>query len=235
MEGEYLALGRDHLGLVDDEAGDGVGLVIGQRPVRRAVEVANRHRAVDEEVQRERKKIGYKEFWCYNGASGGSVYPLLDRIFYGFYPWKIGANGTTQYIFQKIVGDAFNHLDITPDGLGWVNANYIILEPANVDLPVINPDNPPLAPTATKEPPSGETVMATTTEIVNVYSGPGKDYEAYGKVEKGSTAEALGISADGGWIVLALPDITPDGRGWVNAKYLSLDPANVELPVVPAP
>ena len=34
VEGEDLALRRDHLGLVDDEARDGVGLVVGQVPSR---------------------------------------------------------------------------------------------------------------------------------------------------------------------------------------------------------
>ncbi len=41
MEDEGLAYGRNHARLVDDESGDGVGLVIGQRPVEGTVEVAD--------------------------------------------------------------------------------------------------------------------------------------------------------------------------------------------------
>jgi ParB/RepB/Spo0J family partition protein len=48
MENEGLVHVRDHPRLMDHEAGDGVGLVIRQRPVEGAVEVADRHSAVDE-------------------------------------------------------------------------------------------------------------------------------------------------------------------------------------------
>ena len=130
--------------------------------------------------------------------------------------------------------------DIVDSGAAWVSADYVVTNNEVANVPVIQPPDPPPAatpnPTATSEsPPPGETVMATTTEVMNVFSGPGKDYESYGKIEKGAQAEALGKSADGAWIQLALPDISPDGRGWVNANYVILEPANAELPVVPAP
>ncbi len=47
VEGEGLARLGDDARLVDDEAGDGGRLVVGQVPVHGAVEVADRHRAVD--------------------------------------------------------------------------------------------------------------------------------------------------------------------------------------------
>ena len=47
MEGEDLAGLGDRPRLVDDEAGDGRRLLVGQVPVHGAVEVADRHRAVD--------------------------------------------------------------------------------------------------------------------------------------------------------------------------------------------
>jgi len=123
--------------------------------------------------------------------------------------------------------------DETPDGTGWVNANYVTLEPANANLPIVQP--PGVPPVVTPpEPPTGETVIATTTEIIKVLSGPGKDYSSYGKVGIGTSAEVLGKSADGAWIAIAIPDTAPDGIGWVNAKYVTLEPANAEIPVLPA-
>ena len=47
VEGEGLAGLGDDARFVDDEAGDGRRLLVGQVPVHRAVEVADRHRAVD--------------------------------------------------------------------------------------------------------------------------------------------------------------------------------------------
>ena len=47
VEGEGLAGAGDRLGLVDDEAGDGVGLLVGERPVEGAVEVADGDAALD--------------------------------------------------------------------------------------------------------------------------------------------------------------------------------------------
>src|SRR5215510_4016219 len=47
IEGEGLARLGDGLRLVDDEASDRGGLIVRQRPVHLAVEIAYRHRAVD--------------------------------------------------------------------------------------------------------------------------------------------------------------------------------------------
>jgi len=44
-------------------------------------------------------------------------------------------------------------------------------------------------------------------------------------------AEAVGISADGGWYAVIIPtDVAPDGVGWLNGHYLTTN--NTEnLPV----
>jgi hypothetical protein len=47
VKAERLLFVRNHLRFMDDEAGNGVGLVIRQLPVRRAVQVADRHRPFD--------------------------------------------------------------------------------------------------------------------------------------------------------------------------------------------
>ena len=50
VEAEHLALGGDHLRLVDDQARDRVGLLVGQVPVGGTVEVADGHGAVHHEL-----------------------------------------------------------------------------------------------------------------------------------------------------------------------------------------
>jgi hypothetical protein len=47
VKGEALAGFGDGLGFVDDEAGDGDGFFVGQIPIHRAIEIADRHGAVD--------------------------------------------------------------------------------------------------------------------------------------------------------------------------------------------
>ena len=125
--------------------------------------------------------------------------------------------------------------DVASDGRGWVSASYVTLEPEGVDFPLVQPPEEPPTVSPTDPPPSNETVIATTTEVIAIYSGPGKSYESYGKAAAGVSAEALGRSSDGLWIALALPDITPDGTGWANANYIILEPANADLPVLEAP
>jgi uncharacterized protein YgiM (DUF1202 family) len=71
----------------------------------------------------------------------------------------------------------------------------------------------------------------TTTDVLNVRNGPSNQCESYGKVSNGIMAEAVGISADGGWYAVIIPtDVAPDGVGWLNGHYLTTN--NTEnLPV----
>ena len=120
---------------------------------------------------------------------------------------------------------------IAADGVGWVNANYVVLSnPAGVQIPVIT--NPDQLPPVTHPPPSEGVPTVTTTDAVNARSGPSTSCASYGVSPIGATAEALGISADSKWYAVVLPtDITPDGIGWVNANYVTT--SNTEnLPVM---
>ena len=86
-----------------------------------------------------------------------------------------------------------------------------------------NPDLPADAP------------IAEARETINVRSGPGTDYPSYGLANPGDRALIVGVSADGGWWVIDLPDyIAPDGRGWVSADYVTV--SNAEgVPIVEPP
>ncbi|MEA3440213.1 MAG: META domain-containing protein [Chloroflexota bacterium] len=119
--------------------------------------------------------------------------------------------------------------DVAANGQGWVSAAYV--ETENTDEVPIVPA-PPLDEEG--EIPPG-TPTATTTEPINVRSGPGTAYTTYGIAPAGATFVVIGKSADGTWWVAQLPtDIASDGRGWLNARYVEVN--NVEdVPVIEAP
>jgi len=124
--------------------------------------------------------------------------------------------------------------DYSPDGTAWVSASYVTLSnPNGVEIPVItNPDElPPVAPPA---PPEGSP-MVTSTDAINVRSGPSNQCSSYGVAPIGASALATGISSDGNWYQIQVStDVAPDGIGWVNANYVTA--TNTEnLPVVDSP
>jgi|GEM_PF-819219 len=123
-------------------------------------------------------------------------------------------------------------VELTPElsstRMGWVSAAYVIPE-NTAGLPVVPvPPPPPEIPAPSPEP---EEPTVTTTDVLNVRNGPSNQCESYGKVSNGIMAEAVGISADGGWYAVIIPtDVAPDGVGWLNGHYLTTN--NTEnLPV----
>jgi uncharacterized protein YraI len=116
-------------------------------------------------------------------------------------------------------------------GQGWVSAQYT--EAYNTDgVPVV--EAPPLEeiiiPTPQPGAPTAETLAA-----VNVRSGPGTNYDAYGVAPEGMLLEVVGKSEDGGWWVVKIPtQYVEAGQGWVSDDYVKT--SNVSgVPVIPAP
>lgn len=122
--------------------------------------------------------------------------------------------------------------DKIPSGQGWVSADYLTAYNTE-NVPVVEPPPPPDEIPIPSPPPDVPSV--TTLEPVNVRSGPGTNYPSYGVVPIGTTLPAIGISADGGWYVVAIPtEIAPDGQGWIKGAYVQA--SNTEnLPVVQPP
>jgi uncharacterized protein YraI len=110
--------------------------------------------------------------------------------------------------------------DYAPDGVGWVNANYVVLSnPSGIEIPVIS--NPEELPPVSPPPPSEGAPTVTSTDAINVRNGPSNQCTSYGVAEIGASAVATGISADGKWYQIQIStDIAPDGIGWVNGNYL---------------
>jgi uncharacterized protein YgiM (DUF1202 family) len=67
-------------------------------------------------------------------------------------------------------------------------------------------------------PPVAGAPSLTATENLNVRQGPSTDCPSYGLMQVGTTAQAIGISADYGWYAIYFPGAN-DGKGWVSADY----------------
>jgi uncharacterized protein YgiM (DUF1202 family) len=120
--------------------------------------------------------------------------------------------------------------DYSPEGTGWVSANYVTLSnPSGVEIPVIsNPDElPPVSP----PPPTEGAATVTAIDVINVRNGPSSQCISYGVASIGASAVATGISADGTWYQIQIStEAAPDGIGWVKADYVAA--SNTEnLPV----
>ncbi len=118
------------------------------------------------------------------------------------------------------------------DGIGWINGQYMTTT-LTQGMPVITP--PPLPEQVAIPTPPSSGAFVTTVEPVNVRSGPGTDYPTYGVAPIGTIAEAIGVSADGGWWEVNLPtSLAPSGTGWISGFYVTTQ--NVQnVPVIPAP
>ena len=117
-------------------------------------------------------------------------------------------------------------------GYGWVSAPYV--QASNVSsVPVVKAPAPPAAEPL--PPPASGSPTVTAVEYVNVRTGPGTNYPAYGQAAPGATGQVTGKSQDGAWWQVKVPTtVAPDGLGWVSAGYVI--PQNTEsVPVVAAP
>ncbi len=84
-------------------------------------------------------------------------------------------------------------------------------------------------------PPGEDIPRATTTEPLNVRSGPGTEYYSYGVAPVGTTFPVAGISEDGGWWAVTVPtSVAPDGVGWISGAYAVTENTG-NVPVIPNP
>lgn len=117
-------------------------------------------------------------------------------------------------------------------GYGWVMAQYV--QAANTtDVQIIQ--NPTTYTTAPPVPPASGAPSATTTDYVNVRSGPGTNYPVLFVAPPSTTGEVTGKSSDGAWYQVKVPtQYSSTGLGWVSASYVI--PQNTSsVPVVTAP
>ena len=115
---------------------------------------------------------------------------------------------------------------------GWVYKGYTYAQKTD-NVPVIK--NPDLPSDITPSVPGSGAPAATALEPINVRSGPGSEYDSYGKISIGTRLAVIGRSVDSEWLVVNLPtDISPNGQGWVAARYVQAENIG-SVPVIQAP
>jgi len=154
------------------------------------------------------------------------------------YPaYGIVAAGATGRVIGKSEDGQWWVVRLNPEnvgaGYGWVDGQYVqTSNTANVQT-IQNPD------TATTAAPVPATMSsaptATTTDYVNVRTGPGTNYPVLFVAPPATTGEVTGKDASGAWYQVKVPvEYSSTGLGWVSASYVI--PQNTSsVPVVAAP
>jgi len=115
---------------------------------------------------------------------------------------------------------------------GWVYKGYTYAQKTD-NVPVL--PNPDLPGNVSPSVPGSGAPAAVTLEPINVRSGPGSDYESYGRIPIGTNLAVIGRSADREWLVINLPtDIASDGQGWVASRYVQAENIG-SVPVIQPP
>ncbi len=116
-------------------------------------------------------------------------------------------------------------------GQGWVSAE-VVKASNGENVPVVA--SPPLNEIDIPAPEPG-VPTAETLDAVNVRSGPGTTFPAYGVAPQGMRLEVIGKSEDGGWWVVKIPtQYVGTGQGWVSDDFVKTTNAG-GVPVIPAP
>lgn len=106
--------------------------------------------------------------------------------------------------------------------------------PATALPPASNPTIPP--PTIVPPPPASNVPTGTSTDYLNIRSGPSTEYPIYGVANPGASSEIVGKSADNAWWAVKIPtSLSPDGIGWASADYVTVTGDTANLPVIQAP
>ncbi len=117
-------------------------------------------------------------------------------------------------------------------GYGWIMTQYT--SATNVDgIQVIK--SPEAAVTEPPPAPPAGVPTVTAIDFVNVRSGPGTTFSVYVVAPPGTSGEAVGKSADGGWWQVRIStQYAPDGLGWVSGSWVTTQ-GTENVPVVESP
>lgn len=156
----------------------------------------------------------------------GTLYPSYGVAPKGATGEVIGVSSTGLWWVVKLPPN------IAPTGQGWVHGQYVQVSNAD-NVPVVPaPPEPPVVELPL--PPSGAPT-ATALDAVNIRTGPGTQYPAYGIAQKGDKGEVIGVSEDGNWWVVKLPTtLVGSGQGWVSADWVETSNTS-GVPVIPPP
>jgi len=108
---------------------------------------------------------------------------------------------------------------ISLDEQAWISAPFVF--PTDVDgVPVVEP--PPVPELVSPfEPGAGDPWVLPLDNII-AYDGPGNEYSALGMLPANVKALVVGVSPDGAWYIVRLPQsVSPNGQGWVDIAYVT--------------
>jgi len=123
----------------------------------------------------------------------------------------IGANSDRSWLLVTI--------PYVDDSKGWVSSNNVKIEKIeNISTTPIEEETPD------SQTSLGDTPSARAFLNVNIRSGPDLTFEKIGLLRNGESAEVVGVSQDGLWWVIQLPN--EDSVGWISKDYVI--PTNTE-------
>ena len=157
-------------------------------------------------------------------AGPGTQYPVYGSMLNGVTATVVGVSEDSTFWVVSV--------PVAPTGQGWVDAATVTA--SNTDgVPVVA--TPPIPPTVVPTEPAATDPQVTAIDNVNVRSGPGTQWPAYGVAAAGTSGIVLGVSEDSLWWMVRLsPERVGAGFGWVSADWVTS--ANTDgVPVVKAP
>jgi uncharacterized protein YraI len=126
-------------------------------------------------------------------------------------------------------GDTAKVLGVSPDrlwwaievpfaemGEAWVSTDYVVAE-SIFDATVIEPV--PIGAGMVIPTPEAQVAVLIANTRVNIRSGPSTDFEVLGRLEEGQSAKILGITSDGGWWGISVPN-AENGIGWISSAFV---------------
>jgi uncharacterized protein YraI len=157
------------------------------------------------------------------------------------YPaYGIAPAGVTARVIGKSEDGRWWVIRINPknvgEGYGWVDGQYVTAKNTSGVQTIQNPETYAVAAPVPPAAKSGAaTATATTTDYVNVRSGPGTNYPVLVVAPPSTTGEVTGKDASGAWYQVKVPaQYSSTGLGWVSASYVI--PQNTgNVPIVAAP
>ena len=117
-------------------------------------------------------------------------------------------------------------------GFGWIAIQYAQASNTSNVQTIQNPESYDVV---TPDPPEAGAPTVTTTDYVNVRTGPGTHYPVLAVAPPAISGDVTGKSNDGAWWQVIVPtQFSSTGLGWVSASYVI--PENTDsIPVVEAP
>lgn len=156
----------------------------------------------------------------------GAVLPAVGRTADGEWIQVQLPDGQLAWMARAVINVSDN-IDTAP-----VDGVAAAAEPAAATAPAETATAEPAAATAPAATvPAGAAIATVTNQLgANLRSVPDRNANPVVTVNNGETFPAIGRTADGAWVQLALPDGT---TGWALASTVSLDTDVNELPIIP--